>query len=240
MNCGLFGQFIRTITEPSHLNDLLSVVNSTKQHVVFIKNEHGRYLFANSNCMQLMGLNSFQQLRRTSDDELLANTTEAKKLLEINDYVLEEGQILQVSEPISPRHHKPLTKTMEGKLYPLFTDGARAKYTMGIALPQTKLLKLDWDSVFGLSSSQLDSLLVKRSYPIHLDHGQITLSKMEIKTLVQLLKGEHSGEIADSLRLKQTTVESYLKNIKNKLGVSLKTELIHQVIDSKLLEQIII
>ena len=63
---------------------------------------------------------------------------------------------------------------------------------------------------------------------------------MEIRTIIQLLKGAHAGEIAKELHIKQTTVESYLIHIKNKLAVSNKSELINRIISEKLLEQIII
>lgn len=99
--------------------------------------------------------------------------------------------------------------------------------------------KLDWNAIFQLSNQQLDQLLIKSRYQIKLDRGYTMLSKMEIKTLVQLLRGKHAGEIACSLKLKQNTVESYLSNIKNKLGVRLKSELVQRIINNHLLQQII-
>ncbi len=98
--------------------------------------------------------------------------------------------------------------------------------------------KLDWNTLFQLSTQQLDALLIKTRYPIQLDIGHISLSRMEIKTLVQLLKGQHAAEIATTLQIKKSTVESYLANVKNKLGVRLKSELVHRVIHSHLLQQI--
>lgn len=107
------------------------------------------------------------------------------------------------------------------------------------SISNTILSKLDWNAIFQLSNLQLDTLLNKPRYQIKLDIGQVTLSKMEIKTLVQLLRGKHAGEIAHSFQLKQTTIESYLSNIKNKLGVRLKSELIHRVINNQLLQQVV-
>lgn len=233
-------QFIQKIESPFNIGDLLPLVHESPNHCFFIKNEHSRYLFANDNFIRLMGLSSLQQLRLSSDDELSSNKHDSKKYRDLDCCVVEEGHALTVSEAISPRHHPSITKTMQGKLYPLFSRDAQARYVLGIVVPETKLLKLDWETVFQLSTTQLDDLLIKRSYPIKLDMSQITLSKMEVKTLIQLLKGEHSGEIAVALKLKQTTVESYLGNIKNKLGVGLKSELIHRVISTQLLQQIII
>jgi len=107
-----------------------------------------------------------------------------------------------------------------------------------LGLLESTFVSLDWNTIFQLSMVQLDALLVRQRYPIQLDTGKFTLSRMEIKTLVQLLKGQHSGEIAAALGLKQNTVESYLSNIKNKLGVNLKSELLQTVINNQLLQQI--
>lgn len=98
--------------------------------------------------------------------------------------------------------------------------------------------KLDWNSIFELPMTQLDKLLTRPRYRIELDMRQFTLSRMEIKTLLQLLRGKYASEIALSLNIKQSTAESYLLNIKNKLDVNHKSELIQRVINSQLLQQI--
>ena len=63
---------------------------------------------------------------------------------------------------------------------------------------------------------------------------------MEIRTLIQLLKGLHAGEIAQALGIKQTTTESYLVNIKNKLSVEKKSDIIDRVAKEKILQQILL
>ena len=99
---------------------------------------------------------------------------------------------------------------------------------------------LDFDTVFSITNEQLNELLTKRSYPIQLTFGIISLSNMEIRTLILLLKGLHAGEIAQALGIKQTTTESYLVNIKNKLSVEKKSDLIYRVTKEKILHQILV
>ena len=125
---------------------------------------------------------------------------------------------------------------MQGKLYPLFSKKDKPNFVLGIVTPESKLLKLDFDTLFNLTQQELNELLIKRSYNIMLSTGPISLSKMEIRTIVQLLKGAHAGEIAKALDLQQTTVESYLLNIRNKLGVDNKSELIDRIISKKILQ----
>ncbi|MCH9757405.1 MAG: helix-turn-helix transcriptional regulator [Gammaproteobacteria bacterium] len=225
---------------PVNLNELFTLLNTTSYQCLFLKNSQSNYLYANLNFIQLMGLNTLHQLRSSTDLELSSNVKDAKMYRDLDCCVLEESEALTVSETITPKRNQPIVKTMQGKLYPLFTEDGRANYILGVVAPESKLLRLDWDQVFQLSPDMLRSLLVKRSYAIQLPFGDISLSKMEILTLIELLKGQHAGEISEALQLKQTTIESYLMNIKNKLGVSTKSELIHIVTRNNVLQQIML
>ena len=55
-----------------------------------------------------------------------------------------------------------------------------------------------------------------------------------------MVKGMNAQEIAAALALQQTTVEGYSQNIKNKLGVSRKSEIIAAALEGRLLEEILI
>ena len=103
---------------------------------------------------------------------------------------------------------------------------------------ESSIQKLDFDTIFSITSEELRELLTKRNYPISLHAGLVFLAKMEICVLVQLLKGSHAGQIGQELGIKQTTVESYLVNIKNKLAVDNKKELIRLVTSRKILQQV--
>jgi DNA-binding CsgD family transcriptional regulator len=232
--------FMQTVEAPINLAELFKLINSSQNTCVFIKNEHSSYRFANNNYVQFMGLKNINQLRTLNDYDISKNKNDADLYRELDQHTLEEGKPLAVSETISPNFNQPIAKTMQGHLYPLYTSKGQSNYVLGIVIPECRLLKLDFDTIFKLSQQELNEQLIKRSYTINLNLGSINLSKMEIRTLVQLLKGAHAGEIAQQLSLKQTTVESYLANIKYKLGVYSKGELINLIVREKLLEQIII
>jgi len=187
-----------------------------------------------------MGLKNLHQLRSLNDYDLSKNIKDANTYREYDRYVLEEGKTLPVNEVICPKQKDSIVKTMQGKLYPLSANNDRANYVLGIVSPTSKLLKLDFDTLFSLTQEELSELLIKRSYTVQLQSGSVSLSRMEIRTIVQLLKGAHAGEIARELKIQQTTVESYLTNIKNKLVVNSKGELINRVISQKLLQQIVL
>ncbi|MDP3705348.1 MAG: LuxR C-terminal-related transcriptional regulator [Legionellaceae bacterium] len=235
-----FHEFIQHMHAPIPLGELLQSFTQTAYQCVFVKNEQSRYLYANQNFIQLMGLKNLQQLRNSSDHELSADVREAKKYHELDRCILEECRTLEVKETVAPKNNHPIVKIMQGTLYPLLSDNGHTGCVLGIVSPESKLLKLDWDSVFQLTPLEMRALLVKRSFELELPWGLVSLSRMEILTLVQLLKGQHAGEIAEALNLRQTTVESYLMNIRNKLGVNQRSELMQVVTKHNLLQQVII
>jgi DNA-binding CsgD family transcriptional regulator len=233
-------EFLETVDTPMNLADLLDLLDTSQNHCVFIKDEHSAYCYANLNYIRLMGLHNINQLRRLNDRDLSKNKKDADMYRELDCFVMEEGKTLSVSEQISPAHNQPIVKTMQGKLTPLYSHSDSANYVLGLVTPESKMLKLDFDTMFSLNQSELDDLLIKRSYDLSFNAHLVTLSKKEICTIIELLKGSHAGDIAKALQIKQTTVESYLANIKNKLAVSSKGELIQAVIKEKLLEQVIL
>ena len=225
---------------PLKLDELLELFNAPQSQCIFIKNEHSQYTYANDNFIQIMGMRTLTQLQNLSDYDLCQNPKEAAKYQDYDQWILSEGKTVEVKETIYPLYNQPITKTMQGKLYPLFSKNDNPNFVLGIVTPDSKLLKLDFDTLFSLTQQELNELLIKRSYNIMLSTGPITLSKMEIRTIVQLLKGAHAGEIAKALDLQQTTVESYLLNIRNKLGANNKSELIDRIINEKILQQVML
>jgi DNA-binding CsgD family transcriptional regulator len=220
--------------------DLIQLANTSTHHCLFIKNERSSYCYANQNYIQLMGLDHLKQLRSLNDRDLSKDKKDADKYRLLDCYVLEEKKPLVVSELISPHYNQPILKTMEGTLYPLLAENDQAKYVLGIVKPKSKVLKLDFDTLFKINTNDLKTLLKKRSYLIKLSFGNISLSRMEILTLIHLLRGAHAGEIAQALSIKQTTIESYLGTIRDKFDVDSKSKLINLITSNKILEQIIL
>lgn len=186
-----------------------------------------------------MGLNKLKQLINYSDFELSQNKEDAIKYRQLDTEVLDTRVKCSVHEVITPKLNQPIIKTMTGALYPLFS-GNKLLYIMGVVTPADKLIKLDFETVFKLSIEQLDTFLVKPKYKIYYQSLAFNFSRMEIRILFLLLKSKNANEMACCLALKQTTVESYISNIKNKIGISRKSEMIDFVIAANLFSQILI
>lgn len=233
-------EFIQHNKLPITLAEFLQFFEQSSYQCIFVKNQQSQYVYANRNFIQLMGLKNLQQLRIASDLELSTDPMDAKKYRDMDCYVLEENRILEVSETLAPKKNQSIIKSMQGKLYPVLADNGDTNAVLGMVAPKSKLLKLDWDTIFQLTPAEMREILTKRSSKFELSWGVVSLSKMEILTLIQLLKGQHAGEIAESLHLKQSTVESYLGSIKNKLGVTHKSELIQLVMQENILQKVIL
>lgn len=222
------------------IQDIIMQSSQIPGQCLFIKDVFSNYQFANLNFIQIMGLANLKHLKSITDLDLTNDKVKTKKFHHLDQMIIEKEAMISVSEEITPNYNKPIRKIMNGMMYPIFSDLGRVKYILGMVAPVSGLIRLDWDTVFNLSVAELDEVLVKRSYQIRCQGYQTTLSKMEIKTLTQLIKGQAANEISETLGIKQTTVESYLKNIRNKLGVRSKSELIHVIISDNVLHQIMI
>lgn len=219
---------------------ILSMLSNNSNHYIFLKDTAFCYQYANQEFLDLLGIHNFSHLHNSQNKDFYKDKKAIKCYQKYDEHVIEEGSILSVCETIFPRKNNKLTKLVEGKLYPLFSDNGKVSHILGVVTPKIQLCNFDWNTIFVLSQEELDEILIKRSYPIQCNGYQTTLSKMEIKTLVQLVKGETAHEISQTLQIKQTTVESYLKNIRNKLSASSKSELINVLIRDHVLQQIVV
>ncbi len=74
----------------------------------------------------------------------------------------------------------------------------------------------------------------KRVSPFfHSSLGDIYLSKRETECVTLLAKGNTAKEIAAQLNLSPRTIEHYIENVKNKLGVSTKSELLYKIFNQQ-------
>lgn len=224
---------------PLSLSDLIGVIEDHKTNYIFIKNRSSIYQHCNDNFLKLMGVSTRQQLINHDDYALCS---EKQKVLMYQDHdqqAFAEEKPLIVNGAINPiRNH--LTKEMKGTLYPIYHKQDKPEYVLGIFQSITRIVCLNWDTIFKLHNDELDQLLIHNRYKVTIAQQVLTLSKREIQLIINLVKGLHAGEISEELDIKQTTVESYLVNLKNKLGVNTRRQIIDVSTSNNLLEQIII
>ncbi len=234
-----FAEYLSSASSPLNLKELCNLISENKTHYLFIKNKNSQYEYANNSFFQLMGFNNLARLVGKSDFQLYTDKIKIKQYREDDSRVFDEEKTLSLLNEVNPKNNSSLITTMEGKLYPLAIHSEKPDYVLGLVSSLTHIRQLDWDTLFNLSSSELNVLLTKKSYSFNAQWGAISLSKRELQVLFELIHGYHAGEIANRLGLKQTTVESYLVNVKDKLYLNTKSELISFIISSKLFHQIL-
>ncbi|KTC86988.1 LuxR C-terminal-related transcriptional regulator [Legionella brunensis] len=219
--------------------DFLSLL-SEKENFIFIKNNLSVYQYANQQFLELMGLNTLTSLYKKTDYDLCRDIKKARIYLQHDAEVLETEQPLSVNEEVLPQKNKLLRKQMTGTIYPIFTQGSKPKAIMGVVKSKYLPFKLTLETAISMSKEEMDNNFIRRSYPVIVYDKKITLSKREIQCIIELLKGKNAKEIAEIFELKQTTIEFYLENIKEKLGAISKSSLIMTVFNQKVIQQIIL
>jgi DNA-binding CsgD family transcriptional regulator len=217
--------------------DFLSLLTLDNNQFVFVKNRMSVYQYANPVFMEVMGIT---RIHNQTDFDLCRDKRRVKIYQQHDEQVLASEQILSVSEEILPQKNKRFTKRMIGKIYPVYASESGPIAVLGIVKPQYLPFKLTLELAVSCTTAEMAEIFVKRSYEVVVHNQTITLSKRELQCIIELLKGKHAGEIAEALSLKQTTIEFYLENIKNKLGATNRSSLISTVFDQKIIQQIIL
>lgn len=225
---------------PINLQELIHLLSTPEPQGLFIKNRNLQYVYATSFFIGLMGLKNGAEIAGMEDTMLCSDKALTDRYQDYDKKVLETGMPIVLSDTIQPKYNDGYVNIMEGMEYPLYGKSGRPEYVLGIVTPKMRPMKLDWNTLFNLDGNKLENLLSKKGYTLKSSMSQIRFSRRELQVLIALIQGKRAGETADTLNLKQSTVESYIKNIKNKIGVNSKSELIHYLTDNRLLEQIIL
>ena len=224
--------FMDTINGSLSASCRSDILNQAPDQFIFIKDIYSNYLYANDNYIRLLGLKNLKQLKGLTDSDLYKNKQNLKIYRDLDCFVLEEGKPLGVKETIAPKYNSTIIHALKGKLYPIVAENGRTNHVFGIVAPEFK--------IFNLTASEFDSLIPKSSYVIKLHFGSVVLSKMDIKILVQLLRGSSADDFAQALQINNTMIASYISSIKNKFGVNNHSELISLVISENILHKIIL
>ncbi len=215
--------------------ELITLLSSQHEHHIFIKNRHQYFEFSNQRHLNIFGMTSNNQIKGRSDSELCSNKDLVKRYKEFDVEVFDTKMPLKVSEVVNPKNNPSFIKEMQGTIYPLFNKKNMPILTLGIVHPVFKLEKINLDIILSLLPEELNALLTKQRYLVKIDNLSVTISRREIQCLIEILKGNHAGNIATILQLKQTTIESYISHLKNKLGASSRQELISTILQYKVL-----
>lgn len=219
---------------------LKALITAGNDKFVFIKSALSVYQYANPLFLNMMGLNSLDDIRNQTDADLCRDKQKARVYVQDDEKVIDLEKPAIICEEVIPKHNPVFQEILTGTLYPLHTGEGVPSAVLGICGYQRVVKKLTIELSLMMTTAELDYVLTKPRYIINVFNRKISLSKREIQCLIELIKGNRAGETALLLSLKQTTIESYINNLKNKLGATSKSSLINTVLAQEIIQQIVI
>lgn len=180
------------------------------------KDNQLRYLGCNQNLARALGLKNPASIIGLSDAELGNHTEATLNFYQDTDKLALSGQVVKIIHSIGahdPRkiyllEKKPLTHADGQIVGTLF-------HCVEFVNPTLQRMQ-ERDQKY-------------RSLPYYhvgITHNPYQLSTRELECLFCVLRGMSAKKIAERLQLSKRTVESYLENLKNKLGCETKAELL--------------
>lgn len=108
----------------------------------------------------------------------------------------------------------------------LISQANKTKIILPLRSKEVIKSELDKSWIGTMKRREFESATTLKSYHIYLDKREVMLSSKEVACLKHLVQGKNSKEIAQALFRSKRTVENHIYNIKNKLGYSLKSQLV--------------
>lgn len=233
-------KYLKALQEQLPSHEMQALLNPDPLLCMAIKTKDHGYIYANNNHLKLMGFSGLSGILHKTDADLYADQNAIKVYQQDDEYIYSTDKSIHIEGNINPINHNNLNKTMIGAMHPLHIDASRPDAVLVITKPKNKMITLSIEHLLKTESQELQTNLTHRSYKIKYNQLNISLARMELLCLAELLKGKSATDISKELSIKQLTVESYLSNLKNKCGVGKKSELIHFFNCNNLLENIVV
>ena len=212
--------------------DLISNIFNQMPGYFLLKDLNSVYVAGNRATAKLFGFNKCKQLAGITDydikceaanhaslfikqDETLKKTGNNIQVLDIHTYANKEIKVLLIN--------KSLLKEKNGKiaLINCYCVELTNQFISSIAYKLTK------DKSF---ESKHNLIKESKHYYLNQKYGDLKLSKRQSQCMFYLLRGKTASMIAILLNLSTRTVESYIEEIKYKMGCNSKTQIIEKSI----------
>lgn len=184
------------------------------------KDRELKYRGANKNLLASMKLRYPEELLGFADDELLLNAPQLNSFYRQQDLLALSGHSLEIIHDLEnfPDKAYLLQKT------PLRDE---RQQIVGViyhctAWSQANLLA----SLKRVDQKYQPAASIPAYYNLDTNHNPAELSQRELECLFLQLRGKTVKQIAEILALSKRTIESYIDNIKSKLGCLNKAELL--------------
>lgn len=233
---------IGDIDEPHTATSLIqqTSLNQIITHLpgyVFWKDKDSRFLGCNQNFAMSAGFEHENQIVGMSDEELPWEADEVSKYLTDDHSVMTSGTpLLRIEET---QTFGSTFKIVTNK-YPLYNFDGDCIGLLGVlGYKQNHSQVYHFlNQVDERINNTLFNLGDKKKYLLRGEFGCVELSKREAECMFCLVKGYTAKEVAKELYISNRTVETHINNVKGKLGVLSKSQLIQCLLKSNLLSEL--
>lgn len=201
------------------------------------KDAPGRYAGCNKPMAKIAGLAKPKKIEEKSDYDMPWDIF-ADAFIKADDERVFAGETLQLIEPaIFAYKPKSILCTQKAPYYDEDSNIVGIVcYSFELDIKKQAEQFLKW---IGLDSRFLAGSHKRITrYQITPGYDELGLTQRESECLFLLLRSYSASQIAKRLNLSKRTVESYIDNLKNRLGCANKTELIIKAVENNLLELI--
>jgi DNA-binding CsgD family transcriptional regulator len=185
------------------------------------KDVHLKYLGANKNLINSMGLKHAEQLIGIDDKALALNSPEMIEFFKQQDLLALHGNSVEIIHTLD---ESPQNKTYFLQKSPLRDEQNEIVGIIYLCspLPQEDLIA----GLKQIDQKHCPQVEVPDHYVLDTNHNPVKLSDRELECLFLQLRGKTAKQIAEILKLSKRTVEYYIDNMKSKFGCFNKAELL--------------
>lgn len=198
---------------------------SVSKHLIhsYTKDRNGNYLECNDNLASDTGFSNPEDMLGLCDFDLKFLTTDEKKCLRNNDiHVMKQSNIQTFMEPVTLFDNRKVICVSQKM--PAYSKAKKVVGVRGISLIFERI-HFQTGMLFYFKNNIANFLSLYSNYLYY-------LTPREIEVLYHLIRGKSLKKIGDLLEISPRTSEQHLENIKLKLNLDSKEDIIEKIIDS--------
>lgn len=190
------------------------------------KNTQLQYLGCNRNRASAAQLNYPEEIIGLMDTDLVDQTIESISFHRAHDELALQGETVRTIQ-LSPARNDGTAYFQIKK--PLYVNGE----IKGVLYHTNEFMQQRWfNDLRDIDKKYFPAFYLLSYYQINADANIYRFSKRELEVVFCMLRGMSAKQTGDLIGLSKRTIETYVDNIKNKLGCSTKVEMIVRTIDA--------
>lgn len=206
----------------------LNLIFNKSDKIIFVKDKNSRFVYGNSSFLQLAGLDSIEEALGCNDYQIPWKKGQA-------DYFIKQDNEVLVKTRLNRYFQKAGKFIVAGTKHLWRNPETNETLIVGVF---ERVDLIGENKIFNIISEVYNNNVIdyfkseeKKYYFIKdINNRLMLLSKREALCLLYMIAGYSCSDTAKSIHLSRRTVESHINNIRYKLGVTYKKDIIRAAI----------